>query len=228
MITAEEYHHGRYAGYISSSSIRRFLRAPALFASPQETQETPAMAFGSACHGFILEGKKIPRLFKTDSAQEGAEHTITAMDAAVRSHYAASILLSSGEPERTFLWEESGLKCKCRADWWTSNGICVDYKTTTNASPEGFMRAIKRYRYDVQAAWYRRGIAKALELDTLPPFVFIAQEKTPPYLVGVYELDEEFMYNAMAAIDEALLGIRECMDSGEWPGYSQNIETLYQ
>lgn len=226
-IPNEEYHRGKYAEYISSTDIRRFLKAPALFKKTHK--DTASLSFGTAYHEYVLEGHDIPRLFKTDKPQKRAEQQIKDMKKALFQSDIARALLTSGEAEATFLWGEGILPCKCRPDRWTDNGICVDLKTTTNASESGFKRAVSRYRYDIQAAWYQLGISKVLGLDNLPPFVFVAQEKDPPYLFGIYELGGDYLYQAMNEINEALVGIKKCLDEDRWPGYTgDEIVTLYK
>ena len=225
-ISHEEYHTGKCAEYISSSMIRRFLKAPALFG--QVVKPTAAMDFGSAYHSYVLDGDEIPEIYKTAKAQAKAEAQITAMAEVIRVHKVARAMIEKGRHEVTFLWDESGMPCKCRADIWIEGlNLCADLKTTGSAAPEGFRRSCQRYGYDIQAAWYMRGISKALGLDELPGFVFVAQEKDEPYLVGLYEFSPDAIYNAMASINEALAGIEACRESGVWPGYADEVVTIY-
>jgi hypothetical protein len=96
----------------------------------------------------------------------------------------------------------------------------VDLKTTTDASPAAFARSVATFRYHVQASHYLSGLHGAER------FVFIAVEKTAPYAVAVYELDAA----AMAAGDELrqrdMRMIADCRATGEWPGYSDDCQTL--
>ena len=112
---------------------------------------------------------------------------------AVGAHpVAAELLKSPGHREVSLVWKDalSGLLCKARPDAfvkWDGYSTIVDLKTTRDASPRGFAREVAIHGYHLQAAWYLAGA------DVLSPvarrFVFVAVEKTPPYCVGLYELD---------------------------------------
>ena len=53
-----------------------------------------------------------------------------------------------------------------RIDWLLPNAI-VDLKTTINAAPSKFSRALIDYGYALQAAWYQEGY-EALTGERLP------------------------------------------------------------
>jgi hypothetical protein len=143
------------------------------------------------------------------------------MAASVRRHPAAAALLAQGKAEQSFWWDDAttGLRCKCRPDWYYGTTV-VDLKTTTDASPSGFARSIATFRYHVQASHYLTGLHGAER------FVFIAVEKTAPYAVAVYELDAA----ALAAGDELrqrdMRVIADCQATKEWPGYGDDCQTL--
>lgn len=105
------------------------------------------------------------------------------------------------------------------ADAWTA-----DYKTTIDASTEGFTRSVWRYRYHMQAAWYRR-LRGWLTGDWLP-YRLVAQEKAAPYCVSVWEPSDEYIELGEADMDDAIAIYRRCTESGEWPGYPTEIQLL--
>ena len=95
--------------------------------------------------------------------------------------------------------------------------MIVDYKTTTDASPSAFSRSCVNYGYDFQAGMYCEGVEKCLDIK--PRFVFIAQEKDPPFAVNVLEADEEMIQHGKDIFRE-LLGIyHECKTTDNWYGY---------
>jgi len=225
-VSHEQYHQGEFADHISSSMIRRFLSAPVLY--HRAVDVTPEMQFGTAYHELILEGIEIPKLYKTAAAQEKCEARAAGMQAAIMSSPKARGLIQNTRHEVTVLWDEGDMPCKVRLDMWNEElYFCADLKTAASASPSGFESATRTQRYDIQAAWYMRGVAHVLERDDLPAFLFLAQEKKPPYLIGFYDYGPDRVYNAMAAIDEALVGIKECQQSGIWPGYADEVVTIY-
>ena len=143
-----------------------------------------------------------------------------AMAASVRSHQAAAALLRDGKAEQSFWWDDiqTGLRCKCRPDWYNGTTI-VDLKTTTDASPKGFAKSVAQWRYHVQQNHYLAG-------TFAERFVFIAVEKQYPFCVGVYELDETAALHGEAERRNNLQTIADCRAISEWPGYGNTIQPL--
>jgi exodeoxyribonuclease VIII len=143
-----------------------------------------------------------------------------AMAGSVRSHQAAAALLRDGKAEQSFWWDDlqTGLRCKCRPDWYNGTTI-VDLKTTTDASPKGFAKSVAQWRYHIQQNHYLAG-------TFAERFVFIAVEKTYPYAVGVYELDETAALHGEAERRNNLQTIADCRVIAEWPGYGNTIQPL--
>lgn len=158
-----------------------------------------------------------------------------AVRASVMAHPVAGKLLApgSGVPELSCYWTdpETGVECRCRPDWWRHDGIIVDLKTCLDASPEGFQKSIFSWRYHVQHAFYMDGIKAALEqgggeMPAPKAFVFVAVEKTAPYAVGVYALDAESVAIGRRDYREDLATFAECQRTGEWPAYSNKIQSI--
>jgi len=143
-----------------------------------------------------------------------------AMAASVRSHQAAAALLRNGKAEQSFWFDDiaTGLRCKCRPDWYTGSTI-VDLKTTVDASPKGFAKSVAQWRYHVQQSHYLAG-------TFAERFVFIAVEKCYPYAVGVYELDADAVQFGDYERRNNLQTIADCRAISEWPGYGNTIQPL--
>lgn len=150
------------------------------------------------------------------------------MRAAVMAHPAAARLLTlPGKAEQSVYWTdpETGVLCRCRPDFWADAGFVVDLKSTDDASLEGFVRSVVKYRYYVQAPFYLDGVQHAT--GTAPKgFVFIAVEKAPPYAVGVYELDEVFTAIGRDEYREDLAAFKAAEETGAWKGYGEKIQTM--
>jgi hypothetical protein len=152
---------------------------------------------------------------------------------ALRRHPVAAALFdpTRGQPEQSLFWldDETGVWCRARLDWLPSprNGrlIVPDYKTCRSANPEHLQRTIYDYGYFIQAFWYLDGV-KALGLGDDPAFVFCAQEKEPPYLVTVFEVDSTALELGQRQSNEARQIFAQCASSGVWPGYSADIELI--
>lgn len=111
------------------------------------------------------------------------------------------------------------VQCKCRIDALPLDGPFVDdLKSTRSAAPEEFAKAIWRYRYDRQAAWYLRGCA-ALGLKGKTAFRFLAQEKEAPYACALYTLPTSWLNFANKEVNKTFMEMKAAISSGIWKGY---------
>ena len=137
-------------------------------------------------------------------------------------------------PEASFFWYEDKVLCKCRPDL-----ICppfkslhkpgeiyvVDYKTTKSCDPKQFVDSVKYWGYDMQAAWYRRGMEKAGY--NVKEFAFVAQEKFPPYASKIFIITDEQMDAAWKNMQIFLNDYNKYLDTGKVSIYnSDSIVTL--
>jgi hypothetical protein len=150
------------------------------------------------------------------------------MAAAIEAHSEAATLLraASGKPEQTLVWREaqSGIMCRSRIDWFRSpvednRLIVVDYKTCEHADDDHFAKSAMEYGYHLQDDFYRAGV-RALAIDPDPALLFVAQEKKPPYLVNVIELDDVAKSIGRGLNRQAINTYAECRRTGRWPGYT--------
>lgn len=155
---------------------------------------------------------------------------VLGMAAALRAHPLAAALLQPdrGKPEQALIWQDSdtGIWRRALVDWLAGLGsrrpIFVDYKTTIRADAESLQRTVHKYGYHCQADWYLDG-ARALGWPADTAFLFIFQEKTPPYLVNVIELDDLALNIAHARNRQAIEIYRDCTTTGMWPGYADDV-----
>lgn len=207
---------------------------------------TPALIFGAAVHKLLLEPETfadeftlIPQYDRRTKEGKAAYNewlsesegklAISMEDAAKAAQMVAKALdapfvekLLDGEHEKPFYWVDdlTGEPCKIRVDCLTYvNGqpIVIDYKTTADASTDGFMHHAINFGYDFQAGMYCEGVEKAT--GKKPLFVFIAQEKTAPYAVNILQADELMVKRGYDVFRE-LIGIyHECKTTDNWYGY---------
>ncbi len=152
------------------------------------------------------------------------------MAAAVRAHPYASVLLSPEYmvPEQTLVWrdEETGIWCRAMLDGLPRPApqrmIVPDYKTAKAANRAALSKALYEYGYNCQADWYLAGV-RALGLDPDPAFVFVVQEKTPPYLINVFQPDALSLEIAARRNRKARHLFAECMATDTWPGYEDEV-----
>lgn len=142
------------------------------------------------------------------------------------SHPVARGLLAGGDREITFRWQDegTGLRCKSRADLYASGEFLMDLKSTRDASPEGFARAVANYGYAMQQAHYVNGVQA--NGDSIRWFVFLAVESEAPYVCQPHILDvraEELGWNLR---QRAIKQQAECLRTGRWSGYSDALNEL--
>jgi hypothetical protein len=220
----------------------------------RESQEpTPALLLGTAIHTSVLEPErfatgyrvapKVDRRTKDGKAAwEGFQAECAANNATpisfddyeicrriadqVRSHPTAQTLFAKGAAEQSAFWvdDETGVLCKCRPDWLTSQMI-VDLKSARDASPGAFQRAAWSYRYHVQAAWYLDGVAAATGKPR-DAFIFAAFEKEPPFACAFYYADETMIEAGRQEYRRLLRVYADCLNSGRWPGYPIELQAL--
>jgi hypothetical protein len=149
---------------------------------------------------------------------------------AVNRHASASRLLSgAGDVELSLVWEQDGLDvlCKGRLDRLSpgiAGGAIVDIKTTRDASPREFERAIFTHGYHRQAAFYLDG-ARAHGIPA-KHFVIIAVEKEPPYAVAVYRVSEGAIDAGQEQLRVLLAKYAECEQKDEWPAYPDVVRDI--
>jgi hypothetical protein len=209
--------------------------------------ETKALTLGTAIHAatlqpdlFLSEYAKAPQVDKRtkEGKQIWAEleasnlkflsaddyELVENVSLAVRNHVSASKLLQLGAAEVAVFSEFDGTPVKCKCDYLRDSIAIIDLKTTENASPSGFMNSVEKYGYHQQAAWYL-DIMSSLG-QPVGNFIFIVVEKTAPFCVGIYELDDDWLAIGRSKNQKALDIYRKCMETGDWHGYSEDLELL--
>lgn len=226
---------------------------PAIFDWERNNPPEPKQVFdlGNAAHDTLLGGG--PEIvvidapdWRTKRAQDAAKEArargavpilpddrqqIDDMVASVRAHPFAGALFEdgSGTPEASLFWvdERTGIWRRARLDWLSNQTgrrlIVPDLKTCKSAQRDEFAKSAANYGYAQQAAYYLDGV-RALELGDDPVFLFVAVEKTPPYLVNVIQLDVNAMRIGASLNRQAIDVFAECTSAGVWPGYSNDVE----
>lgn len=153
---------------------------------------------------------------------------------AVLAHPAASQLFAQPATAEVSVFAtdvESGVNVRGRFDFLPNDftlgapsRVAVDLKTARDASPRGFTKSIAEYGYDVQRAWYLDALKTITGEDA--ELVFVAVEKEPPYLVGVYQLPTIWVEMGRTKARRARQIFAESTTTGVWAGYSDGVELL--
>jgi hypothetical protein len=244
-ITEPGIYHGiayyPLAGSLSVSSAKTLLKAPALYKWQRENHHhSDAFDFGSAAHALVL-GVGLELIYvapfdswQTKAAQEERKlaresglspilpadwQRVCAMADQLASNATAMQLLSGGDPEVYALAADppTGIMRRAWIDYLTP-AVASDYKSAASVEPGAFATAAARYGYHMQAAWTLDLLADLG--NPIEAFAFIAQEKEPPYLVEVYDLDDAAIQRGRDLNRQALERFRDCTESGIWPGYT--------
>jgi hypothetical protein len=235
-ISNAEYHKDEALGSTSLKTLAT--KTPAHYKYDQEHPKTSdAFTLGTAAHSLILENDTTQFevvdaanwLTKDAKAAKAAAlatgrvpllskefEQVSNMQDAVMANPAARALFTGHKAEQSVFWEEDGLTLKCRPDAWKP-GTLIDLKTARDANPNTFGKTAHEYGYHQSAAHYIDGVKAATGEDL--PFHFVLVEKTEPYLVSVVELDIEAINLGRMLNDRAKTVYRECVESGNWPGY---------
>lgn len=190
------------------------------------------------------DGKKLDRRYKAGKAawEEFEKNsrgmtildpddydTLIGMQRRLWRHPSAKELLSApGHSEVSIVWvdDETGLKCKARIDRVAVYGgypYLIDLKTTDrDASERSVSITISSYKYHQQAGMYHAGM-EALFPGPYRKFAFIFQEKARPYEPSVNDLDDIALAQGKSQFRKHINRFRECLDTGEWPGYGDGI-----
>lgn len=216
---------------------------------------TPHFDMGHAAHKLVLgTGPELVAVdapdWRTKAAKEerAAAHergavpllakdmeTVEDMALALAEHPQAGALFrpGTGRAEQSAFWRDPvfGVWRRCRYDWLPDHPggrlIIPDYKTCNSADPTALGKAMVQHGYDQQAAYY---------LDPLGPlgladprdavFLFVFQEKVPPYVVTICQPDVVALRRGADRNRLALATYAECKRSGVWPGYVDEVINL--
>jgi hypothetical protein len=198
---------------------------------------------GTAAHALLLEGAAAITVidakdYRTNAAKEARDAAyaagrtpllaarwadVQAMVAAARVQLAAHTdggadMFTNGQPEQTLIWKEGNVWCRARLDWLRPGAI-DDYKTTPHgsANPDSWSRGLFTLGYDIQAAFYLRGLKAITGYDAT--FRFAVQEPYPPYALSVVGLGPDALLLGEKKVLWALEHWQACLEAGEWPGY---------
>lgn len=159
----------------------------------------------------------------------GDHVTLRAMVAVLRDDPIFKALTADGQPEASFWWTDLyGIECRGRVDFLPKRGkgrlIIPDLKSARTANPHDFARtACVDYGYAQSADWYLRGLRAVDEADDSTAFIFLPQEKTPPYLVQPVQLNADSMRAGEVLNDRALETYAKCLETDTWPGYAPGV-----
>ena len=243
ILTADEY---RSEKSISASDVKHILppKTPAHYKAYKDglirRVESKAFTIGTLCHTAILEPDLLDDAYVVKPSEidfrrkegkawkdqnegrliidESDDSMLHSIRDNISSHKYASKLVKNGLHEvSVFATHRSGLPVKGRLDILGRENpgeYVADVKTCEAADMQSFSSTIFRYNYHVQAAMY-------CMLAEVEKFFFICVEKTPPYAIAVYQLDDRALALGRRNLNRALETIASCEEKDEWPSYNE-------
>lgn len=235
---------------VNYSTLKHMAKSPLHYqhALNSKRAETKPMALGTAAHIAVLEperfaseyaifaGKrragKVWEAFEAEAVASGKKvlkeselDEALAIRDAVRADAVASSYLIGGHVEVTLVWidEETGVLCKGRVDFLRgkANGI-TDLKTSGDIEHRAFSNTCARLQYHMQAAMYSDGLAALTKKPT--SYAVVAVESKEPHDVVPYLLRDDVLDPGRDEYRRLLSKVKECRESGEWPGYANGQE----
>lgn len=133
-------------------------------------------------------------------------------------------LIEKAKYETSFFWrdDESGLFVKARPDILHEN-MYVDIKTIGDASAHSYQREMAMFGYHIQAAMVSDGVL-AVHNRKLLACINICIEKTYPYSIGIYIIDDDAIERGRADYKNVLLEIKSAIEHNTWSDY--DIQTV--
>ena len=252
-MTNKKYHT---RAEISKSDLDLLAKSPYLLKLKKDglyqTEASASLNLGSAVHKLVLEKNDFfnefaiePNLDKRtkDGKAEFNEFLAKNSDKiilksddydkalqiaeAVNHAKATANFLKDGKAEQSYFSEIQGVKVKCRPDFYNENlGLIIDLKTTSDASPNGFMKSIANFNYHIQTAFYT-DILQSLG-KKVNKFLFIAVETKEPFLIGFYELDLAAIEKGREKYTELLSLWKWCVENNNYFQYGDFKDGRYQ
>lgn len=238
-----EAYHGHYTS-ISNSGLSLVARSPAHYYHAPAPSSSRAQEIGTAFHTALLEPeryaleyivvadcddrrvsayKDAAKVYGGDKAltqSEGA--SVSVMQESIRANTAANEeLCRPGHAELSaFVVDpETGVLMRCRFDWLTDDGVCIDIKKTQDCREQAFSRSLHNYRYHVQAAMYSH-IYALLFGKPLGSFKLLAIEEQPPCANVLYDIDPLAMQHGHKLYRDAIAAYAAALRADEWESYS--------
>lgn len=134
--------------------------------------------------------------------------------------------LRAADPETSIFWQEDGVTCRARPDFYNIEAdVMYHYKTTAvKLSELALAKHAANSKWHLTAAHY----AAAGQALTGRPTrqVFIVQEVDAPHLLITCELDATFMETGIMRRRRALYLWGRCLTNKMWPGFTSHTVKL--
>lgn len=136
-------------------------------------------------------------------------------------------LFNNGVGEVTGVWQDlEDTWCRMRIDWLPDAAragghiTIVDVKTTAGSgAPEDWQRNAFDMGYDIQDAFYQRGIREVIPGVRSVTMFFAVLEQSAPNGLSIHKFGGQAYAEAEACVDMAVTLWSTCLAQNKWPGY---------
>ena len=238
----------RKASGISQSQLKWMDQSPADFkhALDNPITPTPAMIFGRIMHHVLLTPKDAPFWavkpggidFRTAAGQAwkkanagrpwidtGDVDLVHGIMESLSQNEMAKLAMAGAKREVSWFGHYEGGKSKVRRkgriDLVPKGPALLDFKFVEDAREAAFERLLKEQKYHIQAAYYLDGYNQLMPHDRKTKFVFVAVEKSFPFHIVFYELDEADIEEGRVKYTQFLNTYIQCRKTDTWPVHSE-------
>lgn len=231
---------------INASRLKLAAKSLAHYWAYKQPATTDAMRKGTMFHAFILEPEEFEERYDVlpdidrrtkagkevyNSFLEGGKELISKGDfkaledmrKALNDHPAGRMFQGGGDNETVFTTKDpaTGLPLKIKVDRYVIDGDTltpIDIKTTTDASPHGFINACTKFGYAIQDAFYTKVLALSYPNLKVNPIRFVMMEKGSND-IAVYQLDEYTRTKVSKWVEDTLFNIANTTPEDCPPAY---------
>lgn len=133
--------------------------------------------------------------------------------------------LRAADPETSIFWQEDGVTCRARPDFYNIEAdVMYHYKTTAVSLGNDLAKFAASQKWHHIAAHYAAA-GQALT-GRITRQVFIVQEVDEPHLLKTVELDATFIETGTMRRRRALYLWGRCLTNKMWPGFSSHTQKL--
>lgn len=142
------------------------------------------------------------------------------------SSMARDLVMEATATEVSYVGEVMGVPSKCRVDLpLPERGIIGEVKTTGDLSEGALMRRTNDLAYDQGCVFYLKCV-DSVEPEQFNSHRTIWFQTTPPFESRVTILGEKSHILASDEMYPRIMSIAESMESGDWPGYPNEVIEL--
>ena len=133
--------------------------------------------------------------------------------------------LRAADPETSIFWQEDGVTCRARPDFYNMEAdVMYHYKTTAVSLGGDVAKFAASQKWHHIAAHYAAA-GQALT-GRITRQVFIVQEVDPPHLLKTVELDATFIETGVMRRRRSLYLWGRCLTNNMWPGFTSHTVKL--